>query len=85
MLEDMATATPPRRGDVMAFTLRGLSPSEVAALRSQFMALQSINHTPDALCLQAPKSRELRRSMDGREDPPRDGAGVGLDQWSGRW
>ncbi|EEA20209.1 hypothetical protein TMatcc_000192 [Talaromyces marneffei ATCC 18224] len=74
-VEDLATTTPAPRGFDRLLSA-GFTPSEVAALRSQFMALQSINHTPDAM----PTGDELReledRWMD--EGSSADGAGVGL-------
>lgn len=73
--DDMATTTPAPRGFDRLLSA-GFTPSEVAALRSQFMALQSIHHTPDTM----PTGAELReledRWMD--EGSSADGAGVGL-------
>jgi iron-sulfur cluster assembly protein len=74
-VEDMATTTPAPRGFDRLLSA-GFTPSEVAALRSQFMALQSINHTPDTMPTGA-EMRELEdRWMD--EGSSADGAGVGL-------
>jgi iron-sulfur cluster assembly protein len=74
-VDEMATTTPAPRGFDRLLSA-GFTPSEVAALRSQFMALQSINHTPDTM----PTGAELReledRWMD--EGSSADGAGVGL-------
>lgn len=74
-IEDMATTTPAPRGFDRLLSA-GFTPSEVAALRSQFLALQSINHTPDTMPTGA-EMRELEdRWMD--EGSSADGAGAGL-------
>lgn len=74
-VDDMATTTPAPRGFDRLLSA-GFTPSEVAALRSQFMALQSINHTPDTMPTGA-EMRELEdRWMD--EGSSADGAGAGL-------
>lgn len=74
-VEDVATTTPAPRGFDRLLSA-GFTPSEVAALRSQFMALQSINHTPDTMPTGA-EMRELEdRWMD--EGSSADGAGVGF-------
>lgn len=74
-VDDMATTTPAPRGFDRLLSA-GFTPGEVAALRSQFMALQSINHTPDTMPTGA-EMRELEdRWMD--EGSSADGAGVGL-------
>ncbi|RAO65806.1 uncharacterized protein BHQ10_001818 [Talaromyces amestolkiae] len=74
-VDNMATTTPAPRGFDRLLSA-GFTPSEVAALRSQFMALQSINHTPDTMPTGA-EMRELEdRWMD--EGSSADGAGVGL-------
>ncbi|EED24444.1 conserved membrane protein, putative [Talaromyces stipitatus ATCC 10500] len=73
--DDMATTTPAPRGFDRLLSA-GFTPGEVAALRSQFLALQSISHTPDTM----PTGAELReledRWMD--EGSGADGAGVGI-------
>lgn len=71
---DTITTPAPRGFDRLLSA--GFTPSEVSALRSQFMALHSISHTPDSM----PSGAELReledRWMD--EGSGADGAGTGL-------
>lgn len=72
-LESMTTPAP--RGFDRLLSA-GFTPGEVSALRSQFLALQSVSHTPDTM----PTGAELReledRWMD--EGSAADGAGSGL-------
>lgn len=78
--EEPATTIPAPRGFDRLLSA-GFTPNEVAALRSQFMALQSISHTPDTM----PTGAELReledRWMD--EGSAADGAGTGMFGGSG--
>ncbi|OKL59844.1 hypothetical protein UA08_04768 [Talaromyces atroroseus] len=72
--EESITTPAPRGFDRLLSA--GFTPGEVSALRSQFMALQSVSHTPDTM----PSGAELReledRWMD--EGSAADGAGTGL-------
>lgn len=73
--DEEAMTTPAPRGFDRLLSA-GFTPGEVSALRSQFMALQSVSHTPDTM----PSGAELReledRWMD--EGSAADGVGTGL-------
>ncbi|KAK2733359.1 hypothetical protein FQN57_002149 [Myotisia sp. PD_48] len=72
------TPTPPRGFDRLLSS--GFTPSEVSSLRSQFLALLSISHTPDTL----PSGAELRRLEDRwMDEGSSEGGGVGTNQGSG--
>ncbi|KAJ9295679.1 hypothetical protein DTO271G3_5702 [Paecilomyces variotii] len=57
--DEEATTTPAPRG-FDRLLLAGFTPAEVSALRSQFLALQSVSHTPDTM----PSGSELRELED---------------------
>ncbi|KAL1883729.1 hypothetical protein Plec18167_002737 [Paecilomyces lecythidis] len=57
--QEEATTTPAPRG-FDRLLLAGFTPAEVSALRSQFLALQSVSHTPDTM----PSGSELRELED---------------------
>ncbi|OAX83665.1 hypothetical protein ACJ72_01978 [Emergomyces africanus] len=64
----------------------GFTPAEVSALRSQFLALQSLSHTPDTM----PSGAELRRLEDiwmdeGGSTGSMDGGGGGLGVGALAW
>ncbi|KAJ9374613.1 hypothetical protein DTO282E5_696 [Paecilomyces variotii] len=57
--DEEATTTPAPRGFDRLLSA-GFTPAEVSALRSQFLALQSVSHTPDTM----PSGSELRELED---------------------
>jgi Putative membrane protein (DUF2407). len=57
--QEEATTTPAPRGFDRLLSA-GFTPTEVSALRSQFLALQSVTHTPDTM----PSGSELRELED---------------------
>lgn len=76
--QEEATTTPAPRGFDRLLSA-GFTPAEVSALRSQFLALQSVSHTPDTM----PSGSELRELEDRWMDegtgavPVGAGGGVG--------
>ncbi len=72
-LPSVSTTTAPRGFDRLLSA--GFSPQEIAALRSQFLALQSHTHTPDTM----PSAAELRILEDRWMDESAGGAGGGED------
>ncbi|PGH27268.1 hypothetical protein AJ80_00978 [Polytolypa hystricis UAMH7299] len=73
--ESTTTTTPAPRGFDRLLS-SGFSVAEVSALRSQFLALQSLTHTPDTM----PSGAELRRLEDRWMD---EDSGGGLDGAAG--
>jgi iron-sulfur cluster assembly protein len=70
--ERAATITPAPRG-FDRLLAAGFTPSEVSALRSQFLALQSVSHTPDTI----PSGSELRELEDRWMDEGSGAMGAG--------
>ncbi|CRG92249.1 hypothetical protein PISL3812_09306 [Talaromyces islandicus] len=70
--EEQATITPAPRG-FDRLLAAGFTPSEVSALRSQFLALQSVSHTPDTM----PSGSELRELEDRWMDEGSGAMGAG--------
>lgn len=70
--DQAATITPAPRG-FDRLLAAGFTPSEVSALRSQFLALQSVSHTPDTM----PSGSELRELEDRWMDEGSGAMGAG--------
>ncbi|KAL9007417.1 MAG: hypothetical protein Q9173_007308, partial [Seirophora scorigena] len=70
-----AAAEPPHGFDRLLAA--GLSPAEIASLRSQFLALTAHNHTPDTMPSPAAMRRLEERWLDSSASPVRDAGGGG--------
>jgi iron-sulfur cluster assembly protein len=71
LAESMTTTAAPRGFDRLLSA--GFTASEVSALRSQFLALQSVSHTPDTM----PSGAELRELEDRWMDEGSEATGGG--------
>ncbi|MCJ1234898.1 hypothetical protein MMC14_002862 [Varicellaria rhodocarpa] len=72
------TTTPNPRGFDRLLSA-GLTPTEIASLRSQFLAIQAHTHTPDTM----PSASELRTLEDRWIDSTANGGGGGVDGFDG--
>lgn len=82
--EDASTTTPAPRGfDRLLTTTGGFTPSEVAALRTQFLAIQAHTHTPDTMPMGAELLALEERWLDNTATAGTAGGAAGAEDAGG--